>query len=308
MRNLDSDINEAAKVNFINIIKESVTDPVLMSKQLPDLYNNLLDPISINIRVAAMKMLDSIVNQYPQVITEILLDLIDLFSFDTSPVTKANAMMILGTIAERMPERLTASHIGNIIMSLTDRCEYIQQKTVTLIDSIAPFINNQQRDEIFKSLIVLERAYATSKKLDFCAKVVWQLADLSKSFPRAYRWVVRNHIVKYCNIEDDSIRKDFFKHLTLINSKHPEFEEDWLKQAIIMLNKTRASMYDNRNRSSIFSNMYTISTEVIRNNVSLFDGLMNCRDAVQDAFDIINILSILAWSELHEQVIGLAEK
>lgn len=291
-RKLESKIQEEFKIQLFNLISSSVNDPVQVSKLVPDLYQLLLDPDSENIRFEALKFLEKIIRKFPQVVTVTLLDLVDVFLKDPKAFVKGMAFDILGTIAKTWPEKINDAHIEMVNEALIDRYKFVSKKAVGICDKLIPVINDTQKLKLANRLVALEDAYYKEKDWSFCETLMDQLLRLTKTMTSIYKFVVQTILIKYCTCEDFHTARDFTKNLGRIKKDYPEFETEWLKAIIGVLQKTHMDWGDDE-RKEDFAGIYDISYEVVEANLNLFTDFLDSRTE-KDAYDIVTTIAILS--------------
>jgi len=248
-------LQEKLKKELLNVIANSINDPWLIAKLIPDLYTHLLDINSIEIRIEAMQFLDRIISKHPQLVTQTLFDLINAFMTDNEIGIKGMTTEIIGSIARDMPERLTEVHIQFLIDCLSDSYKYVHKKAAQNCYKIYPFTSKSQRIQIVLGLSQWEPTYYKNEEYDFCETLIDQMLRFSKEVPPLAIDITRQVVLKYCTVEEHYIAKGFLDRLEEIKVEYKEFESDWFSIVMKKLIDSKPNFYNSEYRDELFNGM-----------------------------------------------------
>lgn len=305
LKSLDSTTQEGIKKALIRILSSAIKDPLVTSTLLSDLYTYLLDAHSTKIRYASIEWLDNIMERFPGLITQTLLDLVDIFIEDADVIIKAKAIRLLGTMSRKMPSRFTQAHMEAIIGALVNQYVGVHKTAASICHVVFSHTDAGQREVIFNSLYILEKVYHDQDP-SFCKEVIEQMLRLAADYPKLLDYTVKNYVLPYSYHQDFYIAENFRETLDEIRKAHPVFEPAWLKTTFSFLGGTRLEMGDSEDRGKLFHAMYSLSYKTVQQNSILFDTFIKTRQYT-DSGDILQTLDVLSYFEQHSLVIQLCE-
>lgn len=127
IKNLDSKKDGVLKCQLIDLLRDSVKDPVTLSRMLPDIYNFLFDIDSEDIREMGVRFAIHIMDNFPDVVTQNLLATLKIFLKDQSVGVRGRAIEAYGVILKKYPEENDPQCIQNIINGLIDKFVFVQK-------------------------------------------------------------------------------------------------------------------------------------------------------------------------------------
>jgi len=302
IKGLDSKTRASLKSELISLTATSMKDPLLIAGQIPDLYNWVLDVDAIEVRTEGMKFLDRIIEKFPQLVTQTLFDLADVFLKDTSVAVKGLSLQIQASIANHIPDTFNIANIDLIIRAMMNPYVYVHKTAARKCESFIPFMDKKQHLLSTLNLISLAKHYQSDDK-EFSTSIVKKLLRITRKQVNFFQHVTREFVLKNCKSTEYYTAKEYIDLLTDIKNEYPEFEDDWLKIVIDVFKKIPPTWQSDMDwRSELFSEMFTLSYGCIQRNLELILEFLNSRTET-DGFDIINFLYVLAYFEFHESVV-----
>lgn len=306
VRALDSGSQQDAKAAMIKIISSAVKDPLVIISFLPDMYTYLLDPDAPKVRWVSIEWLDTIMDRFPGLITQTLLDLLEVFLRDSDPLIKGKSLRVLETLFDKMPGEVMPAHVELIIESLMNQYVSVHKTAIRICAIIFNRISIEQRLYVFKILKAREASYRDEDPR-FCKEIIEKMIAFAADFPKLLEYVVRTYVVPYCDHKEPDIAEDFREILREIRSGYPGFDRAWLEMVLGYLGETHLQFGDNDHRAEQFRPMYNLSYRVIHESTLLFEKFIETR-GIDDTGDLLSILEVLSYFELHLTVKQIGER
>lgn len=300
---LGSKENGEIKANLIDTLREGIKDPLSMASLLPALYTFIYDVESEAVRDSGMKFMVVMIDEYPQTVTQTVIDTVKIFLNDPLVPVRVRALEAFREIMRHFPEQVDRGSINRVLFLLKDKYVAVHKTATRLIHSLLPFVNDQEYSALFYSLITLEDHYFKGKDFDFCEDLVRALLYITKERPKAYGGVVTTILVKYCNSGDYYTDKKFIGHLTEITEESDQFHDQWFAQAVPFLQKTMPDMYNrwSDERRRLFDHFYLEGYEMISRALEPISGFIKSRinkDVFTDVFDMLAVLCFYGFNDL----------
>lgn len=312
IKNLSSKREALLKCQLIQLLKDSVKDPVILSKLLPDVYNFLYDSESEEVREIGVRFAIQILNDFPNIVTQNLLATLKIFLKDQSVGVRGRAIEAYGIILRKYPEEQDSQSIQSVIDGLEDSYVFVHKSASRISYDIFPFLSPVQKAFWEKCLLIQEACYFKKGQYDYCEDLVDRLLFYTKVEPVIYKRIVTKILVKYIWIKEYYVVIKFLKKLNFIALQNHEFQEVWLKSALTFLGNTEPSRMgqEPNERMELIYQFYKIKPIVLTNNIKLFKAYSKSRVDNFYHRDVIECICILAffgiWSELRE-FIGYCE-
>lgn len=306
---LDTKNNEYIKKEFISLVRSSCTDPLLLSRFIPKLYNYLFDPDDKTIRVEAIRFLDHLVSSVPQVITSTLHDVVEIFLSDDDPEIRGETVSVLESMIEAAGENPCRQQIQNALKALADRTIFVHKKALPICHDLAPHLDETMRMAFYLELNAILPHYESKQEFDTCRQIVNCILAISGSEIRLVDFTVKQYIIRYCDVDDLHASRDFLHILNRIKLDFPQYRTEWFKSALSYLKRSEPDRYNPSfdPRVDIFEEIYSYTyEEIVQNELPLFETAKQI--ASRSPHDAVNFLFILSHFELHGLCINLCNQ
>jgi hypothetical protein len=304
IQNLSSKKDALLKCQLIDLLKDSVKDPVILSKMLPDIYNFLFDTESEEVREMGVRFASHILEKFPDIVTRNLLETLKIFLKDQVVGVRGRAIEAYGVILRNFPEENDAACIQHVIDGLQDKYVFVHKRAAGISFDIFPFLNPLQKAFWEQCLLNQEAYYFKEKDYDYCEKLIDKLLFYTKIEPDMYKTIVMKNLAKYIGIKEYYVIIKFLEKLTYIAEQDVQFQEIWMKSALTFLGNTQPAQMgqDPKERIELINQFYKIKPAVMIKNMKLFQAYAKHR--VDNGFyrDILDCFGIFAffgfWSDL----------
>lgn len=301
--NLETIRNETFKCRLIGILRESINNPLFLADILPNIHNFLFDVESTMVRCEGVKFVEYLIENHPQIVTQTLIDTIKIFLEDPDTGVRGYTIEAFGSIITNFPEQVEKNQLYIIINAITDKYVFVHKKATRLSYKIFPFIDDDQKYLLLNGIMALEKIYFKENDIDFCERLISILLFITKERPSIYNKIVKNHIVKYCNSDEYYTAVKALKRLTHIREQASEFNDLWLQQALLFLEKTQPDHSSLDYRNDLFEAMYELSQDVIKNHIQEISNFIKQRISLHHFSDVFQIYGILGFYNLHNELI-----
>lgn len=301
---IDSGKNEKYKRELISIVREYVKEPITLAGFIPQLHGHLLDPNSQNIRYDALKILDSIFDRFPILITSSLWELFDVFIKENDVIVKGMALTILGTIAKRFPERITSEYLSIHKAALFNQKVFIHSRAIYITDELHPFMDTNQRYEIIGLLLQLADLYSKEADgEDVFESIIDQLLYFTADQPKVIYNIASRYIQPQTEKSDYYQAKDQIRKLKTLSKESPDVAKLWLKSMLSYLIRFPYDISAQEQRLDFYYDMHHIDRKFIVNEEENLRVLLTLPGtAANRHFDIAHILNLLGYFEWYELI------
>lgn len=309
VKTLDSKTQADLKKELLTILGDGIKDPYVFSQFVPELYNYILDPHSIEIRIEAMKILDKMIEKYPNVVPQTFFDLIEAFVTDANQSIRKYAIELIKTVARYISTQLQDQHISFVIHSLNDKFVIVHKAAVDASETIYPFATADQQFLIMDSLYNWIYTYYQKAEPDhdFCERTTKRLLRLARGKTKWITLLTKEFVIKFCKDKEHYFSKKFLSVLEEIKQEVPALEGDWLELTLDKLTASRPYFGDNGERDDLISTVYKSQYKVLKSKITNLEGFLNSRGD-NDYSDIASILAICLHFELFETTKQFSER
>jgi hypothetical protein len=307
--NLESDSDGKLKARLVGLLRRSMSDPLEISRILPNVYSFMLDHKSLDVRNEGLKLLNRLLEDFSSLVTHSFIDLVFVFLDDTQNLIKTRAIECLGTLCKVSPEAVGQDHVVKYLKLLLNNYKIIHQTAVTQVYRVFPLLTATQKTSVLDSLLILEKIYFEEGKDDeFCKELVEVLLFVTRGNEKQLYYVVSDRLLKYSRSKEYYVVTDALKKLTAVRSSNPVFSDLWLKEILRFLNETKPDLYSSfDDRADFFEYMHDLSFDVLKNNITKIEEFVKDRIQQEVFTDVFNMFEILSYFNLHESVKSLAE-
>jgi hypothetical protein len=305
---LESKKDGLLKSRLIDLLRNSLKDPVLIAAIVPDIYKFIYDPDSEPVRNSGVKFVNHIIENHPEITTQTFLDTIKIFLDDQSILIKTRAIEGYEALLRNFPEHYEANSVDKILTTLTNEYIIVQKATAKLSHAIYPFLDGEKRKTWLLGLIGQEPYYYEKKDYDYCGKLIDYLLFMTVNLP-VYNFVVTKLLVKYCDTDDYYTNEKFIGKLSYISEKKPEYQDLWLKKSIDFLIHTNPPEFHSgrEERTELYAKMYKIGHKEIEENKTIITGFIIDRIDKGLFRDVIDAFGVLAFHGFYEELKSMVE-
>ncbi|WKN32114.1 hypothetical protein PZB74_01945 [Porifericola rhodea] len=295
--NLDSSSDGLLKSKLIAVIRRSIKEPFQLAEQLPSIYNFLLDPNSKDVRYEAINFVTHLIEEYDQLVTHTIIDMIKVFMNDVDIGIRGKAIEAFGSVIEKFPNEVEEEQIQIILKSVVDSYVVIHKKAARLAYNIFPFLNEDQKLLLISRITALEKSYYVEKEYIFCEELVNILLFLTRKNTKMYSQIVHNYVAKYCDSKDYYTDADFIKKLTFIRSQNDEFNKVWLEQSLGFLFRTIPDYHNPSfdSRKALLTTIYIMPKQIIVDQLNIIKELILQKIQTGHFSDVFELFGVLAY-------------
>lgn len=305
--NLESSKDGILKSKLISVLNGSIKETLFLGEILPSLHGFLLDIDSEDVRLEAIKFVRHLIEQYDQLITQTLIDLVKAFLNDSVIAVKGQSIETYGALIRKFPNQIEQSQIDLILKDIQNSYVYIQKRAARLSYKIYPFLDKNQKIMLIIGILSQEDYYFKKREFDYCKELIDILLFVTKEWPEVYSNIVKTQVVKYCNSKDYYTDVEFLKKLTYIRSQNEEFNTIWLHQFVSFMSKTNPDYNGSDNRQEMFSIVYQLPQEIIVEQLTSIKDFVIKRVENEKFFDVFPVISVLAYFGLYDALCELSD-
>ncbi|OYY10861.1 MAG: hypothetical protein B7Y66_04595, partial [Sphingobacteriia bacterium 35-36-14] len=309
VKSLDSNSQADLKKELLTILGNGIKDPYIFSRFVQDLYSYIIDPHSEEIRVHAMKILDKMIEKYPNVVPQTFYDLIEAFAADPNQLIRKYAIELIKTVAKHIPSQLKDQYISFVIKSFDDQFVIVHKAAVDASEAIFPFATGAQQFLIKHALFNWTLTYyqKNNPDHDFCERTTKRLLRLCVGQTNWITAITKVFVVKFCKDKEQYFSKKFLGVLEEIKETIPDFEGDWLELLLDRLTATHPYFGDMGERDELISTIYQARYDTVHSKIEKLESFLKSRTN-QDYTDIASILTLCLHFELYEKASSFAEE
>lgn len=322
IRNLDSKKDDDAelKIYLITAIRSSKCSNRNLVQILPDIYNWILDMDALTVRMEALKLLGVLVEKHFEILPQTLIDLLQILINDTDVVIKKYAIDAYGEILRKRPAIITEEKINFLMDQYESRYIGIHQAMSGLTINLFNILPSEKHGNLYLKIVLLLHAHSQEKekKQDLFEKLFQQALFLNRKindekFGSYERSLVENYLLPDCDTDDFYRSEKAIKTLTELRRKNETLNDLWLRTVLNFISKYKPHRHEgvitNSFRKEYYQEMYKLKHSEILNE---FDTMSNYIDKhLMDTdlydYDIINIINILGYFSLHNQIIQICD-
>jgi len=243
LKGLDEKANPEFKTDLSKAARKGLSSPRYIVKYLPQLYTQLFDK-DVTIRLQALYFLDKLIEDYPQLVTDTLLGIIDAFSADPEITIRAQVLTLVGTIAQSPRFELTDQHIHYVEAAFRQKYVYIIQQAVGAARYIYQKMSMAQMEQLALDLAGMALNAGNPKHGDLEESALSLLIEISLVHTQYLPGVVQNIILPLCKIRRDKMDKKYVDVLKDIKDIHPKYSGIWIKALIEYLSVSERDKYN----------------------------------------------------------------
>jgi hypothetical protein len=249
---LDSQQAGGYKTDLTVVALKGLTEPKYVALYIPHLYTFLFDPYEKNVRVQSMYFLRNLIEDFPELVTDPLMGLVDAFHNDPEIRIRAEVVTIVSRIAESEKFTLTKEHIDYVLAGLKDKYIMVISRSVMAVRQVLRHLSPKQIGAVVGDLGNWTPPEIAERHRDIQKSAVWALLDIAALYPRFLPTVVKNAIRPLCSLANQYVADDYIEMLGDVQAEHPEFRIDWLEAVLGYIATTRreptSSAFDQRIR------------------------------------------------------------
>lgn len=292
--------DEKYKKELIRIIADYGKDPAVLAGFIPQLYTHLLDPLSKNIRHTALSFLDKIFENFPMLVTTSLWDLLNVFLKDKEPGIKGMALVILGSVADKYPEKITVTHLNIHKDAFNTNWAFVLNNAIGISKNLRPFMNDCERYDMTVLLVQIAEIYSKDNDDAKLSSVVDQLLSFVDDQPKALYKISAKFISPRAKTDDYYEAKGHLNKLWYLAKKAADIYSLWLDGVLSFLIRFPYNGGGQDDRLDFYFKMHHLERKFIVAQEAQFRELLTLPGtAVERHFEVAHILAILGYFECY---------
>jgi hypothetical protein len=296
------------KKELISVLTAALRAPRYIAQFIPHLYTCLFDTTEPEVRYAALDFLDALIRNFPPLVTDTLLTIIDAFSEDADVGVRGKICDLIGSIACSERLRITEGHITYIQKGFLDKKLYVLRKSVKAVKHIHHSLSVTQFRYVFQILVDLEKTYIEEKHKEFRDEITDTLFIIIDRYPKLYQFFIDNYAIPGSRSSDTRAAGKYLAKLKTIKDKHPQYTKAWYLELLHYLGKTHRdpfSSYDKR--SGLINQLFSVPYDIFAGNILDFSKTA-AEISKRDPIDSVSFLFVLGHFEMYEQIGELTSK
>lgn len=320
IRNLDSKKPEdvEVKIYLISVIRSSIKSHVSLVQILPDIYNWLLDMNALHVRMEALKLLASLLEDHFEIIPQTIIDLLQLLVKDDEVVIKKFAIDAYGQIIVKKPSIVPDETINFLMDQYESRYIGINHAMCGLTNKLLKILPVEKHGKLYGKVVLLLHAHCMQKDKDhdFCQTLLRQAIALNRKVnEEGYipyeKNIVENYLLPDCSDIDFYKSEKAIKILQDLRRYNFELNDMWLTSVLAFIYKYKPHRHEmsvsNSFRKDYYREMYNLRrSDITKEADSIVSYLKKHLDEIDlYDFDVINILNIFGYFSMHRENLDL---
>jgi hypothetical protein len=295
------------KTDLLEIAMKGLNSPRYITQYLPLLYSHLFDK-DVNNRVQGIHFLRNLIDDYPQLVTETLLNLVDVFAYDPEIAIRANNLLLVNSIAQSPKFELTDKHVGYVEKAFKQSYIYILDRAVTASRNVFPSMAADQVKVLSLELANLAVVEDPNNE-ELREHALSVLLDISMVNPQFLDAVVSQILSPRCKSDDPQKSRKYVEKLEEIKKQYPKYSIIWLKEALGYLTRSHPDRYnahfDPRNGvyRSIFDSSYRLLTRCKADLAAAGKAI-----AAHNPIDALNFIYLFCHFQFYKEAIDLIDQ
>lgn len=303
MNGLSSDKDGDLKGILISVLIKSAKEQIEIAEYLPKIHNHVLDIHSIHVRTQGMNFIIKLLNDYPQLVTQTLIDLIKVFLNDQDIIVRKKAIEAYSYILTKFQDQVDNEDIEILCNNIIHSRVIVHKTVIELSYKILSYLNAEQKIKWFINIITWEATYFNKGDFYYSKDLVKIILYYNNEINSANQNnVIKEFYQKYCNCPEYYVAIDFVKELNRISDDFPNLDFFWLEQTLRFISKLKVDYIHNHEDiiEPFFNTLYSKSHKLLSNNEELLLKFIENRMMYEDYRTILQLLKILLYYNLHE--------
>jgi len=299
--------NEKYKNELIAIITDYAKDPAVLAGFIPQLYTHLLDPESEKIRFSALQFLNKVFTSYPMLVTSSLWDLWEVFLNDKAPGIKGFALVILGTVAEKFPERVTPVHLKIHREAIFTNWLFQLSNAIDIAANLRPFMNQTERYDMTALLLRIADIYSKNDDDIKLTGVIDQILSFVSDQPKAIFNIVSKYLCPRISKIEYYHAKEELEKLWYLSRKTPEIKRLWLEGVLTFMTRFPYEGGGGQDeRLDLYFKMHHLEKKFIDPCMDKFRHMLTLPGtAMERHFEVAHLLGILGYFECYAELVDI---
>ena len=242
----------------------------------------------------------------PLVIRQLYKHLVD---FESRRV-RSRAIRVAGELLSRIPESIPDDIVELLTIYLTDDYYIIHQNAVRSLASCR-FHRDERGNKVLTTLIQFERYYRQQpKETAFLRDLLSTLRRSFREWPEVRRYIAVKLLPEYSRLPDRHFAEDMLVLMGDQVAAYPELATPYVRAALDHLQRTERDRYDDdigKDRGRIRERLRDVPSSAVVAEIDKVRDIVRL-EAARDPFDVIHLLEILSFHELHAEAAALAEE
>ena len=323
IRTLDSKKIEESelKIYLIDIIRISKCSNLNLVQILPDLYNWILDMDALSVRMESLKLLAVVVEKHFEILPQTLIDLLQVLINDSEVVIKKLAIDAYGEILIKKPAIITEETVKFLLEQYDSRYIGIHRAMSGLTYNLFRILPEEKYMSLYHKIVVLLHAHSQEKEKNqelyeiLFRQVLFLNRKINEGKSAGIEYeIVKNYLIPDCDNSDFYKSKSAIETLMKLRKNNDLLNHLWLKVALKFICKYQPQRYEgsisNSFRKDYYNEMYKLKRSEIQQELTVISDYIERHMLDTDFYDydIINMLNLLGYFSLHNQIIELCSK
>ena len=242
----------------------------------------------------------------PLVIRQIYKHLVDFESM----VVRSRAIRVAGDLLSRIPESIPDDIVELLTIYLTEDYCIIHQNAIRALASYK-FQRDERGNKALTVLIQFEQTYRLQpKETAFLGDILSTLRRSFREWPEVRRYIAVRLLPEYSRLPDRRFAEDMLVLMGNQIAAYPKLATPYVRAALDYLKATNRDRYDGdigKDRGRIRERLLDVPSSALAAEIEKVRDIVRLK-AARDPFDVIHLLEILSFHELHADAAGLAEE
>ena len=303
MTGLSSEKDGELKSILISVLIKSSKEQIEIAEYLPKIHNHVLDIYSLHVRTQGMNFIIKLLNDYPQLVTQTLIDLIKVFLNDSDIIIRKKAVEAYSYILTKFQDQVDNEDIEILCMNIIQSKVIVHKAVIELSYKILPYLNVEQKIKWFVNIISWEATYFKENDFYYSKDLVKIILYYNNQINSANQNnIIKEFYQKYCSCPEYYVAIDFVKELNRISDDFANLEDFWFEQTLNFISKLKVD-YIHTHEDIIepfFNTLLNKSHELLSDNEEQLMKFIENRIVYEDYRSILRLLNILLYYNLHE--------
>ena len=243
------------KLCLIEIIKDGVSDSILLTKLLPQLHTWLLDFKNLDLRKEALKLLEKLLKDNFHIIPQTIFNLLVIFIEDSDNIIRKYAIGCYNEIL-KTDTRIENTEIDLLLNLFSNKYVIIHKNATNLTHNLFAVLDRKKRSLLLGDLLRLLEYYHNEAERDykFCNKLFNQIIYISKRenpnhHSKTEKVLIENYLITYCENSDYYRSLEALKKLTHFKQENSDYNKIWLEQILKFTYRYKLNKFEPFKRS-----------------------------------------------------------
>tara|TARA_R100000306_G_C4379381_1_gene143441 strand:- start:102 stop:4268 length:4167 start_codon:yes stop_codon:yes gene_type:complete len=305
------------KLYFIEVIRNGISDSILLTNILPQLHTWLLDFKNLKLRIEALKFLEKLLKDNFHIIPQTLFNLLRIFIDDDELIIKRYAISCYSEIL-RNNGIVEDKEIDLLLNLYYNKYRIIHKNATDLSYRLLNVLEHTKRLQLLQSLLMLLDTYhkESNRDIKFCIKLFNQIMFISKKINNEHQktecYLIKNYLVEYCNDSDYYRCLEALKKLTLFKEEKPKYNRIWLEQILKFNFRVKPQPFEPFSRSDkykFYTGIFSLSRDDFYTQSDFIKNTIKEISIKTDVFnnELVFIMMIFSYFNMNEDILEIIE-